>query len=1002
MRFSRMTLIALTVAVGLSTVRGQQPGARDPSLGPADTQRPQEALTGDMVGSAVCAELERSPDGRAYVVVLLRPVGRLNPARLAEHQAAVREREGAVLGRLAPGVFTVVYQFENIAAMTGFVDAQGLAQLAADPDVVGVGLDARCHATLAESVPFIEADIVQDMYCYTGEGITVAVLDTGIDTGHPDLSDNIAEGAYHFLRDAYDPNDPYDPNDIDYGPGAEDDNGHGTNVAGIITSAGTVAPVGVAPDADILAIKVLDANGAGWMIDVAAAVDYVISVQGDYDRLAVINMSLGSDYLFEECPCDEWGDPDDPHDPFHWNGLLRRALEAARDAGIVSFAASGNDGECWAMRSPACLSSVAAVAAAYDDFYGPQSWWGVCEDSTTYPDLVACFSNRNQCNELSAPGVYITAPGMGGGTSTYTGTSQATPHASGVAALMLEADPRWQLIPCIIRDNLRALGHITVDPCDWNPNPRRVNARRSVDAVANAPVEMAELLASDAAMGAWFGHSVAIDGDVAVIGARLDDNQNGQDAGAAYVFRFDGASWMEEAKLTASDGYDYDEFGWSVAISRDTILVGAPEHAHDYAKCGAVYVFRHDPDDPDGAWPEEAELVPYDGAHLDAFGRSVAVIDDYALIGSPYDDDQGSSSGSVYYYHRSGSNWVFKQKLLASDANDQYVDDRFGISLAMSYMETGPRAVIGADGDNDNGNDAGAAYEFDYNVLADSWAYWQKLLASDGEPGDAFGYSVGRAGGTIVVGAPYDDDQGQNAGSAYIFSWWLYHYLERAKLVACDGAPWDFFGYSVGTGWSSLPPYPVDRVVIGAPLDDVFDDDPSDDSGSAYVFRWYDNDTADDLDDDFWYHQAKLRASDDMPGSCFGYSVAMSGETAVVGAHAHSCMAPGAGAAYVFANPFKDCNGNGYPDWCDIENGTSEDNNGNGIPDECEGEVLTFHPTDDAYVDEYSPNATPGGLEWMVVRNTGDGPWECDALARFDVSSIPPGTTITSATYHLY
>ena len=220
--------------------------------------------------------------------------------------------------------------------------------------------------------------------------------------------------------------------------------------------------------------------------------------------------------------------------------------------------------------------------------------------------------------------------------------------------------------------------------------------------------------------------------------------------------------------------------------------------------------------------------------------------------------------------------------------------------------------------------------------------------------------------------------------------------------MACDGAPWDFFGYSVGTGWSSLPPYPVDRVVIGAPLDDVFDDDPSDDSGSAYVFRWYDNDTADDLDDDFWYHQAKLRASDDMPGSCFGYSVAMSGETAVVGAHAHSCMAPGAGAAYVFANPFKDCNGNGYPDWCDIENGTSEDNNGNGIPDECEGEVLTFHPTDDAYVDEYSPNATPGGLEWMVVRNTGDGPWECDALARFDVSSIPPGTTITSATYHLY
>jgi subtilisin family serine protease len=919
MQALRMTFVALIIAAGTSTVRGwQSDRCACPSAEPPIARRAQELPADTRVGPAVYAELDSSPDGRAYVLVVLRPVGRLDATRLTDHQAAVRERQDDVLARLEAGQFTPVHRYDNFAVMTGYLDAQGLAQLAADPDVRAIETDTRGRALLAESVPFINADIVQDSYCYTGAGITVAVLDTGIDPNHPDLADNAAPGAWHSLSQC-----------SNQGPGALDLNGHGTNVAGIITSAGAIAPPGVAPDADVLAVQVLDPNGFGWVSDWIAGVDHVVSVQGDYGRLAVINMSLGTFDLYEECPCDDY------------QQALQAALQAAKDAGIVTFASSGNDGSVVSMSAPACLSAATAVAAVYDQYYGREPDSGTyacgCFDPNAHPDLIACFSNRSPCNELAAPGRHITAPGIAWpGTSMYTGTSQAAPHCSGVAALMLEADPTEQLIPCAIVDIQKWTGHPTDDPNQTSPNPRRVDAQVSVDLVVKIPFEQAELLASDGAAGDWFGYSVAIDGEIAVAGARLDNNHNGEAAGAAYVFRYDPndptGPWVEEAKLTASDGLPYDEFGWSVAVSGDTVLVGAPQHEHNGIKCGSAYVFRYDPNDPDGPWPEEAELVPLDGAEGDEFGTAVAITGDYALVGAPYDDDQGSSSGSVYYYHRFGSNWVFTQKLLPTDSDSQYTDDRFGVSVALSQMMGAPRAVIGADADDETADNAGAAYDFAYNLLYDSWSQYQKLLAGDGEQGDCFGYSVDRVGGLIAVGAPYDDDMGQNAGSAYVFAWVLYEYVERAKLLACDGAPWDYFGYSVAVGWSPEPPYPADRVVIGAPMDDDYDDN----SGSAYLFQWGDNDTPDDPDDDPWYLRAKLHASDGGPGDHFGHAVAASGETALIGAHDHGCIGPSAGAAYVFAPGFEDCNENGYPDDCDIAGGASPDVNSNGVPDECE------------------------------------------------------------------
>ncbi len=432
-----------------------------------------EPLADGKIEAAVIEELAASSDGTSYVIVMLRR----NVAEAADLTAvrpAVQATQQRVLTQVDPSGFLPVYQYQNFFAMTGHVDANGLAQLATHPDVVGIGVDARGQGHLNVSVPFIGADTAQAMG-YTGSGITVAVLDTGIDSDHPDLSDNIASGWYHFLNQGG-----------NVGPGAEDDNGHGTNVSGIITSKGVVAPIGVAPDTDILAIKVLDSSSSGWVSDWVAGVDYVVANQTAHFPLAAINMSLGTFSLFSECPCD--------NEDF-WTQALHASIQAAKTAGIPTFASSGNNGSCSSMSSPACLSSAVAVAAVYDQNLGREpnsgtyqsnfgSSWPACFDDPTFGDLVTCFSNRSLCNELAAPGRAITAPGLGGGTSTFTGTSQAAPHCTGVAALMWQkCSEAFVSLPATdLIQTLHSTGVPTTDPCGGAVNPVRIDAVAAVNA----------------------------------------------------------------------------------------------------------------------------------------------------------------------------------------------------------------------------------------------------------------------------------------------------------------------------------------------------------------------------------------------------------------------------------------------------------------------------------------------------------------------------------------
>ncbi|MFH0983576.1 MAG: S8 family serine peptidase [Planctomycetota bacterium] len=422
----------------------------------------------------VYPELENSADGTAFVVAHLKPVGRGLP--LEQRMGAVKQVQDGVLERLAPEEFTVVYRYEVSGGLAGRITRGGLDKLGTDPNVLGVGPSRPGHGALSESVPFIGADQVQADLGVTGRGVTVAVLDTGIDSDHPDLVSSIAGEGYTFLGNGT----------IQYA-GAEDDHGHGTLMAGIITSDGNVASKGVAPDACILPIKVQDQTNNGYTADWTAGVNYVVAHRNEYDNLRVINMSFGTVGVALDCPCD-WMDPQAAE--------LEAALSIAKDYGIVSFAATMNNAGCNGMSSPACLTSAIPVAAVYDADYGREPDIGTyrtehgstfrnCADDPTYPDRVACFSNQSWCNRLAAPGIRIDAPWLGGGTATGWGTSEAAAHCSGVAALMCEQRGCGGLSPDEIESAMYWSGVVTSSPCPPFPLPIRVNALAAVSGIGN-------------------------------------------------------------------------------------------------------------------------------------------------------------------------------------------------------------------------------------------------------------------------------------------------------------------------------------------------------------------------------------------------------------------------------------------------------------------------------------------------------------------------------------
>jgi hypothetical protein len=321
--------------------------------------------------------------------------------------------------------------------------------------------------------------------------------------------------------------------------------------------------------------------------------------------------------------------------------------------------------------------------------------------------------------------------------------------------------------------------------------------------------QVAELTASDAAVSAGFGESVSISGNTIVVGADGATVGGNSLQGAAYVFTEPAFGWTnmtQTAKLTASDGAAYDLFGASVSIFGNTIVAGS-----EYATVGAnsqqgsAYIFT----EPGSVWTnmtQTAELTASDGAAFDHFGDAVAISGNTVAVGAFYATVGGNvEQGAAYLFTKPAAGWSNMNQTAKLTESGRAGGDNFGISISIS----GNTVVVGADNAMVNGNRQGAAYLFvEPGANWTNMTQTARLTASDGAAGDLFGVSVSTSGSTVVVGAD-EATVGANSeqGAAYVFTepstGWA-NMTQTAKLTASDGAAGDFFGISVAIGGNTI------------------------------------------------------------------------------------------------------------------------------------------------------------------------------------------------------
>ena len=387
----------------------------------------------------------------------------------------------------------------------------------------------------------------------------------------------------------------------------------------------------------------------------------------------------------------------------------------------------------------------------------------------------------------------------------------------------------------------------------------------SLSSVPENWIEETKLTAYDAAADDQYGWSVAIDGDTALVGAWADEDW-GARTGSAYVYVRTGSTWTLQAKLLGYSATAGDKFGEAVALSGDIAVIGAWGDDTGGTQAGAAYVFER----VGTAWIQRAKLLASDAAQTDYFGGDVAVDGDWILVGASGAAAPYYRSGAVYTYKRSGANWQFKGKISPNNPGNSA---NFGTSVSIE----GDSALIGAPGQGIGGR----AYIF--QQAGDLWTQKAILGASDLTSWSYFGLSVALSGDIALVGAFGDMTAGLQSGAAYVFTGSGASWIPQAKLMASDAAAYDYYGMHVALDG--------DRAVIGADGDTDSCSGGACRSGSAYVYT---------RSSGRWTEVAKLRASDAVADAKFGASVAIDGETILVGANEDPHAGQGAGSAYVF------------------------------------------------------------------------------------------------------
>jgi cysteine-rich repeat protein len=405
-RFAASVLFSLALAGTAAGQLAEPP--RDPRIAPE-----------------LARALERPlPAEGLAVAVTLRGTGL--PPRGPQRFAAVSALQQRVLDSLPAGGLLLKHRYRSLAGFAGWMRRAAIEALAHHDEVETIYIDGRVHASLTEGVALIGAGTVQAL------GFTGAARRGCCPGGGEEAAS------------------------------AEDDEGHGTSVSAIITSGGAVAPTGVAPDAEIVGVKVLDNGGGGTFSDIAAGLDWVLSerdVPGSpVEGTQIVNMSLGDGVQRNNpavSPCT--------------GSNTANAIAALHGDGVAVFVASGNEGFDNGISFPACVSQAISVGGVYDAALGSVSWCGnaacsviLCTDNPTATDTFVCHSNSDEILDVLAPNWRTITSSLGGGTTAFGGTSAASPYAAAEAALLLEVNPG--LTPENIRSLMKANGPQVTNP----------------------------------------------------------------------------------------------------------------------------------------------------------------------------------------------------------------------------------------------------------------------------------------------------------------------------------------------------------------------------------------------------------------------------------------------------------------------------------------------------------------------------------------------------------
>ena len=481
------------------------------------------------------------------------------------------------------------------------------------------------------------------------------------------------------------------------------------------------------------------------------------------------------------------------------------------------------------------------------------------------------------------------------------------------------------------------------------------------------------IISNDQGISDYFGRSVSNIHNYIVVGADADD-EAGLDAGAAYIFEFDGTSWNQIEKLLPANVTDHDRFGSSVGISGTTAIVGSMQNDNaNGTDAGTAYIFSTS---NGTTWPLEAQLFAVThGSANDNFGVSVAIKYNTVIVGANEDTTNGTLAGIAYIFDRipGTASWSETVVLSPSDGNGW---DQFGLCVSIEANQ----AVVGSQYEGGNGYQTGAGYVYSYDYISSTWSEQAKLIASEADNSDRLGFSVAISGPNVLAGAINDNDMGTKAGSAYFFNVDISDMDGDGVPDSLDNCPNHYNPGQEDCDNDGVGD--VCEIASGTQLDCNNNELPDDcefmidcngnlipdecDIASGYSLDCNINGVPDECDviidcnenliDD--YCDIASGFSQDcnnnlVPDECdilFGYSLdcninGVPDECDIASGDSQDCNANGVpDECDIFSGFSLDCNNNGIPDFCDITIFDSLDCNENMIPDECES-IIYNHET---------------------------------------------------------